>query len=246
MTSTPTDGQNSIVERKNAALKMTPVLPTLCYPPKIISVFLAQFDNHKGRIIRCQYPTNAITKEAFSAFDGLVIPNEKLCRKMVKHETPDYKIMGHAFCLCDYEKYKFHRNYFMWNLCFAIEKDDKDERIYEPVLQKIADYLYLLEEECSFLSDPQRDNTDAINFVTKIYCGLSKLGECNFLASLRQVIALKISLPYHMEMKTLPMLLLVPAFTRVPLPTATPEIFKKMDMVSQKVRILRLVTVILY
>uniref|UniRef100_A0AC34FFK3 Uncharacterized protein n=1 Tax=Panagrolaimus sp. ES5 TaxID=591445 RepID=A0AC34FFK3_9BILA len=123
----------------------------------------------------------------------------------------------------------------MWNLCFALEKFEGDERILEPVLQKIADYLVVLEAECDFLSSPLPNDTGAINFVKEIYLGLSQYGECNFLASSRQIVALKVSLPYHLEMKSLPMSLLVPAFTRVPLPTSTPDVFKKMDMVSQKI-----------
>lgn len=143
--------------------------------------------------------------------------------------------MGHAISICDYEKYKNHRNYFIFNLCFALEKSDEDERILEPVLQKIADYLIVLEAECDFLSKPLANDIGANNLIREIYLGLSQYKECNFLATSRSVVALKISLPYHFEMKSLPSLLLVPAFTRLPLPTATPELYKKMDMVSQKV-----------
>jgi len=213
--------------------KMLPMLTAVCYPPKIKCVFLAQFDNTIGRIIRCQHPSDFLTKEKFEVFAGLVIPQQELCNKFLKHETSEYKIMGHAVSINNPQKYD--RNFFMFNLCFIVEKSESDERILEPVLQKAADYLVELEKECDFLSNPVHDDKWVKDLVRNICVGLSKDGGCNFLATSRSVVALEITMPYHFEMKELPSLLLVPAFTRVPLPTQTPDIFKKMDMVSQKI-----------
>lgn len=212
---------------------MLPVLASICYPPKIKCVFLAQFHDEIGRIIRCQHPSDFLTKEKFEMIARLIIPTADLWNKMIKHETSEYIIMGNPVRISDSEKYP--RNFFYFNLCFVVEKSVNDERILEPVLQKAADYLIELEKECDFLSKPQENDKSTENLVKEICIGISENSECNFLATTRSLVALKISLPHHCEMKELPSTLLVPAFARIPLPTINLDIFKKMDMVSQKV-----------
>uniref|UniRef100_A0A7E4VUV5 GATOR complex protein NPRL2 n=1 Tax=Panagrellus redivivus TaxID=6233 RepID=A0A7E4VUV5_PANRE len=198
---------------------------------------LCYFDNTYGPQMRCSFPPQFIDKPFYDTINRVIIVHKTLCHKMIKFEAKNLIIMGNPVCIVDTVKYD--RNQILFNLCFAIEKtaNIKSEQMWEPILQKAADYLIELEKECSFISKPNRAN-DA-KLLEEMFKGLtSPKRQCYFQAPLsRTVVALRVSLPYVFETKHLPPDNAVPAFARAPLPTDVNEqdFFNKMDMVSQKV-----------
>ncbi|CAB3409446.1 unnamed protein product [Caenorhabditis bovis] len=120
--------------------------------PRLLAIFYAEFDNDAGPIIRHQVPANFNLTRIFQPQSGLIIPKSQLiCRSMkcsLKHEN--CRVLGYPVKL-SHQGYR--RQYYIFNMCFVVAWESVSDSMYEPIVQKCAEYLIELEQEFSFLSN---------------------------------------------------------------------------------------------
>lgn len=197
-------------------------------PPKLKAIIFAEFDNEIGRVIKYQVPHKIFDKERFDAISAAVIPSEEMRDRLIKINIYDYKIIGHSVGIKDK---KYAREIYIFNLCFIVLKSSKFDTVYEPLVQKCAEYLVDLEKEQRFLS---HDNNLLPRLMEEIFYGLNKKGECIYTVTDHSTIYLKMCPSFNGQEPPIVNPYLVPVFTRIPPPT-TLEKLNKMDVLSQKI-----------
>ncbi|KHJ89336.1 nitrogen permease regulator 2 [Oesophagostomum dentatum] len=113
--------------------------------PKLIAIFYAEFDIEIGPVIRYQIPEdqNVVSPERFSAFSAAIIPKDEMLNRLIKLNFRDYKVMGHPIGLKHDTWYG--RGQLNFNMCFVVAKESTIDCMYEPLVQKFAEYLVDLE-----------------------------------------------------------------------------------------------------
>ncbi|KAJ1355211.1 hypothetical protein KIN20_012534 [Parelaphostrongylus tenuis] len=90
-----------------------------------------------------------ISPERFSAFSAAIIPIDEMLNRLAKLNFRDYKVMGHPIGL-KHETW-YARGQLDFNMCFVVAKESTIDCVYEPLVQKFAEYLVDLEMESPFL-----------------------------------------------------------------------------------------------
>ncbi|CAO3680857.1 unnamed protein product [Umbelopsis ramanniana] len=142
--------------------------------PRIHSIFFSVFDNEKGPVVQHQVPEGTIVPHSpdtdpsnsnglndalfctkpiidFEAISEYIITKEQLNGRLVSVCNNNYKVMGVPVCITDHVRYKLLRNEYRFNLCFVFERDAETSS-YEPIVQKMATVLEVLERESDFLT----------------------------------------------------------------------------------------------
>lgn len=133
--------------------------------PRIHSIFFVVFDNEKGPVVLHQVPEGTIVPHSpeanpssshpendalfctkpiidFDAISEYIITKEQLNGRLVTICNNNYKVMGVPVRIKDHIRYV--RNEYRFNLCFVFERDAETSS-YEPIVQKIATVLEVLE-----------------------------------------------------------------------------------------------------
>lgn len=151
-------------------------------------------------------------------------------------------------CVSSIGNEQYHRGMYIFNMCFIIDKaDTRDDAMFEPVVQKFAEYLVNIEREENFLTEKKSLLPDIMQRVydslnTKgmshsqrtCFYKIDVVGECVLSITQESTIYLKVC-PSTRNISTEPINpYMVPVFTRHPPPT-TPNELCKMDVLSQTV-----------
>jgi len=146
--------------------------------PRIHSIFFSVFDNEKGPVVQHQVPEGTIVPHSpdtdpsnsnglndalfctkpiidFEAISEYIITKEQLNGRLVSVCNNNYKVMGVPVCITDHVRYKLLRNEYRFNLCFVFERDAETSS-YEPIVQKMATVLEVLEVLFNFLESVGR------------------------------------------------------------------------------------------
>ncbi|GMT32893.1 hypothetical protein PFISCL1PPCAC_24190 [Pristionchus fissidentatus] len=199
--------------------------------PKLTSIIYTEFDKDLGPIIRYQVPENrvAISKETFNSFSALILPKEDLLNKMIKVIFKECKIIGHPIGL-DCPTYPRGRHIF--NMCFIVPKDSSADCMYEPLVQKLNEYLVEVEQECFFLT--QR-TADVKTLMDKIFAEVNQKGECVIKVTDLTTMHLRLCPAYRGVEPPQVSLYMVPMLIRTIQRDESHRIIEKMDVLSQKI-----------
>lgn len=109
--------------------------------PRVVAIFYAIFDPHKGAEILVQSPDEAITPPSssslfdFGSFSESIIPKKELCNKLINFCTPSgYRIVGYPVHIPDQ---KYERNFLIYNLAFVFQELGEIGS-YIPVVERLA------------------------------------------------------------------------------------------------------------
>lgn len=204
--------------------------------PKLLGILLAEFDNREGPIIKHHVPRGNDNVEATFAFTkGLIIPKPSMFR--------------HSFCLTinalkckvlmfpvGIDHASYDRGRFTFDMSFIVDMTSSAETMYEPIVQKCAEYFIELEMEYKFLTNPKHQK-QVLEVMEKMFIDLSTIGESVIEVSLEddKIVSMYFKLcplyrgceppeiDYHM----------VPMFIRQV--DLTDRLIEKMDVLSQKI-----------
>ena len=114
--------------------------------PRLVAIFYAIFDPHKGAEIQVQSPDEAFNAQSplfdFSSVSEFIIPKKEMCNQILSFITPSgYRIVGHPVHIPG-SKYK--RNFFIYNLAFVFE-ESAEIGSYNPVVRRLATTFKQLE-----------------------------------------------------------------------------------------------------
>uniref|UniRef100_A0A8R1XST2 Nitrogen permease regulator 2-like protein n=1 Tax=Onchocerca volvulus TaxID=6282 RepID=A0A8R1XST2_ONCVO len=202
--------------------------------PKLKAIIFAEFDADKGPVIRIQVPHFLFDAKIFDTFSNAIIPKPELFHRLIKvnHvENSDgkvYKIMGHPVGI---ESDSYVRGRYIFNVCFVVDKNSQVDCLYEPMVQKCAAYLTLMEKDSRFLSQSQHKLP---GLLLNIFESLNEHGECKIPVIDQTTIYLKLCPSFHGIEPPKVEPYMVPMFTQVP-PPNTPNHIPKMDVLSQKI-----------
>ncbi|WKY14136.1 hypothetical protein Q1695_000021 [Nippostrongylus brasiliensis] len=200
--------------------------------PKLKAIFYAEFDIDIGPVIRYQIPMDqeVVSPERFSAFSATIIPKDEMLNRLVKLNFRDYKVMGHPIGL-KHETW-YGRGQLNFNMCFVVAKESTIDCMYEPLVQKFAEYLIDLEMECGFLHIPEK-REQLPTIMSKVFDDLNTCGECVFPVTELTTLYLKLCPSYRGVEPPKVNLYMVPMFIRATVPN--PAVVDKMDVLSQKI-----------
>ena len=109
--------------------------------PRVVAIFYAIFDPHKGAEIIVQSPDEAITPPSssslfdFGSFSESIIPKKDLCNKLISFCTPSgYRIVGYPVHI---PNQKYERNFLIYNLAFVFQEAGEIGS-YIPVVERLA------------------------------------------------------------------------------------------------------------
>ncbi|PAV80888.1 hypothetical protein WR25_06893 [Diploscapter pachys] len=199
--------------------------------PNIASIFFAEFDEHKGPVMKFQVPYPVISEEQFSSISNAIIPKPEILCRLIKIILEDCKIIGYPFGLICQKKDLYPRLKRYFNVCFVVPKTDGDDQMYEPLVQKCAEYFIELEQECYYLSD-EKYKQKIPHMLKCIYEEINRKKECIYQATDITKIYLKLCPSYRgiEPPKVTPYV--VPIFTRE---IEDNSFIQKMDVLSQKI-----------
>ena len=120
----------------------------------IRAVFLSQFHPDQGPMIRCQWPTDFLSKENFDSVSSFIIPKNELQAHTITVNCLGYKISGYPTYLHDR---KYRRNYLLFNFCIVSYPWSKTVQ-FEPIVRKLSQFFINLEKESSILHLSGSDN----------------------------------------------------------------------------------------
>ncbi|XP_058127224.1 GATOR complex protein NPRL2 [Anopheles ziemanni] len=118
-------------------------------------ILLSEFHAVAGSKISYQVPENFISKEVFDSIRTFIIPKPQLQRCTLTINTLGYKVIGYPVLI---NHVRYQRNAFYFNLCFVCYSWSRTVQ-YEAVVKKMSEYLLMMEEETSFLSNPEKNGT---------------------------------------------------------------------------------------
>ncbi|XGW34842.1 hypothetical protein V3C99_018688 [Haemonchus contortus] len=200
--------------------------------PKLKAIFYAEFDIDIGPVIRYQIPDdqNVVSPERFSAFSAAIIPKDEMLNRLVKLNLLDFKVMGHPIGL-KHETW-YGRGQLNFNMCFVVAKESTIDCMYEPLVQKFAEYLVDLEMECGFLHIAEK-RIQLPTIMRKVFRDLNTCGECVFRVTDLTTLYLKLCPSYRGVEPPKVSLYMVPMFIRAS--QLSPAVIDKMDVLSQKI-----------
>lgn len=201
--------------------------------PELKGIFFAEFDNHQGPVILYQ-TEKAISKEGFSAWSSLIIPKSELFNRLLKISVPheECKILGYPVGLENNSNHqKYERSTYIFNTCFVVASSTNADSIYEPIVQKVAEYFVELEQASFFLT---RDGANHIpKIIEKIFNDLTKNRECVYKINDATSLYFKLCPSYRGIEPPEVSIFMVPMFVRdVEL---TKAVVEKMDVLSQRI-----------
>lgn len=204
--------------------------------PQLLGVLLAEFDNRKGAIIKhCVPKGDDHVAATFHFTKGLIIPKPSLFGKSFSLTIDSLKCKALMYPVgIDHSSYE--RGRFTFDMVFIVDATSSAETMYEPIVQKCAEYLIDLEIEYNFLTDETYQDK-VFDMMEKMFLGLSTKGESVIEIDLEgdKVVNLYFKLcplyrgceppeiQYH----------LVPMFIREV--TLTDRLIEKTDVLSQKI-----------
>ncbi|ULT95153.1 hypothetical protein L3Y34_004116 [Caenorhabditis briggsae] len=204
--------------------------------PKLLGILLAEFDNREGPIIRHSVPKGNDKVEATFAFTkSLIIPKPSMFRHSFSLTVNSLGCKVLMFPVgIDHKSYE--RGRFTFDMSFIVDMTSSAETMYEPIVQKCAEYLIELEMEYNFLTNPKY-KTHVLEVMEKMFVDLSTRGESVIEVTLEddKIVSLYFKLcplyrgceppeiDYHM----------VPMFIREV--ELTDRLVEKMDVLSQKI-----------
>ncbi|KAF8383959.1 nprl-2 [Pristionchus pacificus] len=199
--------------------------------PKLTAIIYAEFDKDYGPTVRYQVPENkqAISKETFNSFSALILPKEDLLNRMIKVIFKECKIIGHPIGL-DCPTYPRGRHIF--NMCFIVPKDSSADCMYEPLVQKLNEYLVDMEQECFFLTKRPEDVKGLMN---QIFDKVNEKGECVIKVTDLTTMHLRLCPAYRGVEPPVVSLYMVPMLIRKIRTEEYDRIIEKMDVLSQKI-----------
>uniref|UniRef100_A0A915M1Z6 Uncharacterized protein n=1 Tax=Meloidogyne javanica TaxID=6303 RepID=A0A915M1Z6_MELJA len=111
--------------------------------PKLRAIVFAEFDNDIGRVLRFQIPCQVFDKQRFESISSAIIPSEEMRDRMITVNTMfENKIIGYPIGMKDK---RYPREILIFNMCFVISRQVECDWVYEPLVQKCAEYLVELE-----------------------------------------------------------------------------------------------------
>ncbi|KAI6197569.1 Nitrogen permease regulator 2-like protein [Aphelenchoides besseyi] len=199
--------------------------------PKLKAILFSEFDNEIGRVLKYQVPNEVVDKKQFDYLSATIIPSEEWRDRLIRLNIFDIKLIGYPVGI---RSEKYHREMYIFNMCFIVDKaDERDDSVYEPVVQKLSEYLVNLEREEDFLTNRK---TELPNIMLTIFNDLNSTGECVLSVTPETTFYLKVcpsTLDNSLEIELINQFM-VPVFVRQPPPTTVAEL-SKMDVLSQKV-----------
>uniref|UniRef100_A0A1I7V0K7 Nitrogen permease regulator 2 n=1 Tax=Caenorhabditis tropicalis TaxID=1561998 RepID=A0A1I7V0K7_9PELO len=204
--------------------------------PQLLGILLAEFDNRVGAIVKHSIPKGNDKVEATFAFTkGLIIPKPSMFRQSFSMRINALQCKVLMFPIgIDHKSYE--RGRFTFDMSFIVDMASSAETMYEPIVQKCAEYLIELEMEYNFLTNPKYQE-QVLDMMDKMFVGLSTKGESVIEVNLEddKIVTLYFKLcplyrgceppgiEYHM----------VPMFIREV--DLTERLIEKMDVLSQKI-----------
>nr|CAD2164281.1 unnamed protein product [Meloidogyne enterolobii] len=196
--------------------------------PKLRAIVFAEFDNDIGRVLRFQIPCQVFDKQRFESISSAIIPSEEMRDRMITVNMFENKIIGYPIGMKDK---RYPREILIFNMCFVISRQVECDWVYEPLVQKCAEYLVELEKERSFISE---EKLRLPVLMREIFLGLNNKGECFYTVTERTTIYLKLFSNSRGVEPPLVSPFSVPIFTRIPPPTSQSQL-ERMDVLSQKI-----------
>lgn len=204
--------------------------------PKLLGILLAEFDNREGPIIKHSVPKGNPNVEATFAFTkSLIIPKPSMFRHSFSLSVNALNCKVLMFPVgIDHNSYE--RGRFTFDMSFIVDMTSSAETMYEPIVQKCAEYLIELEMEYNFLTN-KKYQPQVLDMMEKMFMDLSEKGESVIEVDLEddKIVTLYFKLcplyrgceppeiEYHM----------VPMFIREV--ELTERLIEKMDVLSQKI-----------
>lgn len=112
------------------------------------AVMLTQFDDIEGYMVAVSDPKNVMTDQ-FKDIGYHFLPDKGICWRLITMGLGDYKMIGVPVHI---EDSKYARRAFVFCLCLVVENAEPAIRLGKLAAQELADTLYSLEIESSFLS----------------------------------------------------------------------------------------------
>ncbi|KAI6232729.1 Nitrogen permease regulator 2-like protein [Aphelenchoides fujianensis] len=198
--------------------------------PKLKGILFAEFDNEIGRVLKFQVPGEVVNRKQFEHLSSTLIPAEEWRDRLIRVSIFDLRLLGFPVGL---RSERYHREMYIFNMCLLLDKaDPRDDAVYEPLVQKLAEYLVHLEKEVSFLT-ARGNELPAI--MRRLFEDLNSTGECVLSVTAECTLYLK-ACPQALDAPDSEPLnqFMVPVFVRQPPPTSPAEL-SKLDVLSQKV-----------
>lgn len=123
--------------------------------PVLLGIMLAEFHNIEGPIIRHYVPYGDPKVEAVFQFTkGVLIPKPFLYRHSLTTSISslDCKVLMYPV---GQETEQYERNRITYDMAFIVDEKSSAETMYEPIVQKCAEYMTDLEREFNFLTEEQ-------------------------------------------------------------------------------------------
>ncbi|KRY73533.1 Nitrogen permease regulator 2-like protein [Trichinella pseudospiralis] len=153
---------------------LVPLSPN-CDVPPILGIFYAKFDSQLGPRIVCQVPSDKqfIERDVFDTVSSFIITKSKLVDQLVKVNLAGVKIIGYPKAIPGNQ---YDRNAYIFNVCFVVENVANNDRdyVYEPLVEKLAKSLEMLERQRQFLSKQSLPDISAM--LAKLYNELNETG----------------------------------------------------------------------
>ncbi|KRX96824.1 Nitrogen permease regulator 2-like protein [Trichinella pseudospiralis] len=161
-------------QRKTMLASLVPLSPN-CDVPPILGIFYAKFDSQLGPRIVCQVPSDKqfIERDVFDTVSSFIITKSKLVDQLVKVNLAGVKIIGYPKAIPGNQ---YDRNAYIFNVCFVVENVANNDRdyVYEPLVEKLAKSLEMLERQRQFLSKQSLPDISAM--LAKLYNELNETG----------------------------------------------------------------------
>uniref|UniRef100_A0A914NPS2 Uncharacterized protein n=1 Tax=Meloidogyne incognita TaxID=6306 RepID=A0A914NPS2_MELIC len=197
--------------------------------PKLRAIVFAEFDNDIGRVLRFQvFLVKFFDKQRFESISSAIIPSEEMRDRMITVNMFENKIIGYPIGMKDK---RYPREILIFNMCFVISRQVECDWVYEPLVQKCAEYLVEL-EKVNDHSFPKKKLRLPV-LMREIFLGLNNKGECFYTVTERTTIYLKLFSNSRGVEPPLVSPFSVPIFTRIPPPTSQSQL-ERMDVLSQK------------
>lgn len=191
----------------------------------IVCIFFSEFHPVAGPKITYQVPKDYLSKESFDSLSVYIIPKHELHGKLMTVNALGHKIIGFPMIIDNPKKYT--RNELIFNLCFVCKASQRSVQ-YEPLVKKLANYLFTLELECDFLTE-EHTKAKLPDIMGQIRKDLNESGYCSIPINESNTIYLKVIPVRH----DCPLVLdhEVPIFTQ----NKTPALPSEWDLTTQQI-----------
>lgn len=151
-------------------------------------LFLAEFDNEAGPVLRCQAPENFLTSDQFDCISQYLITKKQFCGRLITLTAFGKRIMGFPVCI---EDPKYGRNALIFNVGLILSLPTQNNRCtgrrhggsggdpaaFGAVVGKLANTLRTMECESGTLSEPGHRG-EVARILRSILSGINRAGHC--------------------------------------------------------------------